>query len=144
MIVGIPTLDGKGLDSEVSEHFGHAPYFTVIEINKEKPRDGEVKKNLYTDDECKVTVVLNQDDGPHTCAAPVNKLMAHNINILLVSGIGGGPFNMFKNNGVELYAGAIGTVREALRDLLCGMLSRMGQSSCGTHQGADDGCGHHH
>ncbi|MHA1312380.1 MAG: NifB/NifX family molybdenum-iron cluster-binding protein [Candidatus Helarchaeota archaeon] len=141
MIVAVPSLDEKGLDAEISEHFGHAPYFIVIDIEKEKPRNGEVKKNPFTDEECKVKIVSNHEEGPHTCASPVNKLLQHNVKYLLVSGIGGGAFNMLRSQGIELYSGGLGTVREALRDFLCGMLMPLGQSSCG-HSHVGGSCQH--
>ena len=131
MIIAIPTLDDRGLDAEISEHFGHAPYFTIIKIDKEKPKDGEVKKNSFNDEECKVIVVSNHEEGGHTCAGPVNKLLQHQVQYLLVSGIGGGAFNLLQSQGIQLYAGGLGTVREAVRDFLCGLLNRLGQSSCG-------------
>lgn len=37
--VAIPSLDDRGLDSQVSGHFGRAPYFTVVKIEA-----GEVKE----------------------------------------------------------------------------------------------------
>ncbi len=30
----IPTADDRGLDAKLSEHFGRAPYFTVIELDE--------------------------------------------------------------------------------------------------------------
>lgn len=32
MKICIPTLGEKGLDEQVSEHFGSAPYFTIIDL----------------------------------------------------------------------------------------------------------------
>lgn len=142
MIVAIPSIDDKGLDSEISEHFGHAPYFVIIEIDKQPPREGQVKKSLFEDDECRIKVVSNHDEGPHTCDAPVERILKENVNYLLVSGIGGGPFAWFQSRGINIYAGAFGSIREVLRDFLCGMLTRLQQASCGHDHGHGGHCQH--
>ena len=37
-IIGIPTLDKRGLLADISTHFGKTPYFTLIRYE-----DGEIK-----------------------------------------------------------------------------------------------------
>jgi len=135
--VAIPSMDDKGLDSEVCEHFGHSEYYTIIEIDKQLPPPGEIKKNLFKDEECKIQIVKNDRTEGHACEMPVNLIADQKVDYLLTSGIGGSPFMLFQQIGIKLYTGALGTVREALRDFLCGMLQQMAQASCG---GA---CGHH-
>ena len=138
MKVAIPSIDEKGLESEVCDHFGHSEFFTIIEIEKELPPAGKICKNLFEDNECKVSVVKNNETEGHACETPVNLISGQGVNYLLTSGIGGSPFTMFQQIGIKLYTGALGTVREALRDFLCGMLTEMKVASCG------GGCGHHH
>ncbi len=142
MKIAIPSIDEKGLDSEVCEHFGHSEYYTIIEINKELPRTGEIKKNLFDDEECRVKVIKNDNTEGHACEMPVNLIANENIDFLLTSGIGPSPFMLFQQKGIKLYTGALGTVREALRDFLCGMLTQMKDASCG--HGGQGSCGHHH
>ncbi|MHA1783627.1 MAG: NifB/NifX family molybdenum-iron cluster-binding protein [Candidatus Helarchaeota archaeon] len=138
MIVAIPAMDEKGLDSEICEHFGHSNYYYIIEVKKELPPAGEVKKNLCSDEEIKIKLIKNERTEQHTCSYPVNLIACENADYLITSGIGGAPFGLFKQRGIKLYAGAFGTVREALRDFLCGMLQPMEMASCG-----GSGCGHH-
>ena len=139
MIVAIPVMSDMGLDSEICEHFGHSNYYAIIKVDKELPAQGEVKKNLWEkDDDLEVKIVSNENTGEHTCDQPVNLIAQHNPDYLITSGMGGGPFNMLKQRGIRIYAGAFGTVRESLRDFLCGMLEEMKMASCG------GGCGHHH
>ena len=140
MKVAIPSMDNKGLDSEVCEHFGHSEYYTIIEIDKVLPPSGIIKKNLYKDEECKIKVVKNDRTEGHACEMPVDLIASQNVDYLITSGIGASPFILFQQKGIKLYAGALGTVREALRDFLCGMLSEMSEASCGSHAS----CGHHH
>ena len=138
MKVAIPSMDDKGLNSEVCDHFGHSQFYTIIEIDKELPPAGKICKNLFEDEECKVSVVKNDRAEGHACEMPVNLISNTGAKYLLTSGIGGSPFMMFQQIGIRLYAGALGTVREALRDFLCGMLTEMKVASCG------GSCGHHH
>lgn len=69
----------------------------------------------------------------HACASLVDLLMSSNIDILLVEGIGGRPFEIFKQNGVKIYTGAFDTIREILRDFLNGMLQELETANCGDH-----------
>ena len=36
MRIVVPVLDETGLDAQLSEHFGRAPYFTVIELDENR------------------------------------------------------------------------------------------------------------
>lgn len=138
MKVAIPSMDNKGLDSEVCEHFGHSEYYTVIDIEKYLPPSGTIKKNLFEDEECKVKVVKNDRTEGHACEMPVDLIASQSVDYLITSGIGASPFMLFQQKGIKLFTGALGTVREALRDFLCGMLSEMTTASCG------GSCGHQH
>ncbi|MHA1379936.1 MAG: NifB/NifX family molybdenum-iron cluster-binding protein [Candidatus Helarchaeota archaeon] len=138
MKVVIPSMDDKGLDSEVCEHFGNSEYYTIIEINKELPPPRKIMKNLFKDEECSIKIVKNDRTEGHACEMPVNLIVEQNVDYLLTSGIGGTPFGLFQQVGIKLYTGALGTVREALRDFLCGMLMQMRTASC------IGNCGHHH
>jgi len=89
-------------------------------------RDNDIEKlNL------ELSVVENFAE--HACASLVDLLMNSNIDILLVEGIGGRPFELFKQNGVRIYTGAFGTVRKILRYFLNRMLQELQTASCGDH-----------
>lgn len=135
MKIAIPSIDEKGLDSEVCEHFGQSNYYTIIEIEKELPPVGKIKKNLYEDEECRVKVIRNRINEGHVCEMPVSLIVNQKVNYLLTSGIGESSYQLLREKGIKLYTGALGTVREALRDFLCGMLSEMKMASC------SGGCG---
>ncbi|MFX1452219.1 MAG: NifB/NifX family molybdenum-iron cluster-binding protein [Promethearchaeota archaeon] len=137
MRVAIPSMDEKGLDSEVCEHFGHSEYYTIIEIEKKLPPSGTIKKNLYDDEECKINIIKNDELEGHLCDNPINLILDQKVEFLITSNIGPTPFARFQYKGIKIYTGAFGTVREALRDFLCGMLSEMSTASCG------GSCGHH-
>ena len=143
MIVAIPAMDDRGLDSEICEHFGHSDYYYILKVDKELPRDGEVKKNTCDDQEIELKIIKNERTAGHTCDYPVNLIADQNPDYLITSGIGGAPFGLFQQKNIKIYAGAFGTIREALRDFLCGMLQPMKMASCGGHSaGGCSGCGH--
>ena len=142
VVVAIPAMDDTGLDSEICEHFGHSDYFYILKVDKELPPEGEVKKNLCTDEEVELKIIKNERTSGHACSYPVNLIADENPDYLITSGIGGSPFGLFQQKGIRIFAGAFGTIREALRDFLCGMLQPMKAASCGGHSGG--GCGHSH
>lgn len=119
-----------GLNSEISGHFGQAEFFAIVEINElqgnKVVRDEEIPSLVKN-----VSVIRNLIE--HACGSLVDLLMANKIDVLLVEGIGGRPFELFRQNGVRVYAGAFGTLREIIRDYLNGMLQELESASCGHH-----------
>jgi predicted Fe-Mo cluster-binding NifX family protein len=129
--IAVPIVKDDGLDSEMSGHFGHAEFFLIINL-KEKPKDMKIIREENIDDlVLGVSAVKNLTE--HACGSLVDLLMSQNVDALLVEGIGGRPFEMFKQNGVKVYAGAFGTLKEVLRDYLNGMLQELETASCEHH-----------
>jgi len=48
MKIGIPISDERGLDSTIFEHFGHAPYYLIVEIDEGAIKDVNVIENIYS------------------------------------------------------------------------------------------------
>ncbi|MCD1295262.1 hypothetical protein CUJ83_09650 [Methanocella sp. CWC-04] len=110
--IAVPSMTPHGIDSEISAHFGSCEHFTLIDIT-----EGIIEG---------VTSIENiSHEGAHNCAAPANLLKANNVDIVLVSGIGGRPLMSLTGNGIKVYGGAIGTVRDAIEDLTEGMLDEL-------------------
>ncbi|HUY01290.1 MAG TPA: NifB/NifX family molybdenum-iron cluster-binding protein [Candidatus Deferrimicrobium sp.] len=131
MRIAVPIVKDDGLNSEMSGHFGQAEFFLIINL-KEKPEGMKIVREENIDDlVLGVSTVKNLTE--HACASLVDLLMSHNVDVLLVEGIGGRPFEMFKQNGVKVYTGAFGTLKEVLRDYLNGMLQELETASCGHH-----------
>jgi len=129
--IAVPIVKDDGLNSEMSGHFGQAEFFLIINL-KEKPEGMKIVREENIDDlVLGVSTVKNLTE--HACASLVDLLMSHNVDVLLVEGIGGRPFEMFKQNGVKVYTGAFGTLKEVLRDYLNGMLQELETASCGHH-----------
>jgi predicted Fe-Mo cluster-binding NifX family protein len=107
MKICIPTLGDRGLDEFVSEHFGRAPTFTVVDMETKEvkviPNTGEHFGGVKVGPE----VILEGDAD---------------VEVMLCSGLGPRAIGMFEQFGIEVYVGASGTVREAVRDFQAGKL----------------------
>lgn len=132
MKVCIPTMGRRGMDELVGEHFGRVPTYTIY--------DTESKE---------VTVIDN--DTMHmggTGYAP-DLIKGSGANVMVCGGLGRRAIGLFEQACIEVYMGASGTVREALRMFDEGKLVRATEdTACDQHafrgEGTGDGHGHHH
>ncbi|MHA1264057.1 MAG: NifB/NifX family molybdenum-iron cluster-binding protein [Candidatus Helarchaeota archaeon] len=130
MRVGIPIATNQGLESEVSGHFGKAEYFAIVDIKKPDQKTivrNELVQSIIED----ISILHNLIE--HACGSLVDLLMDNRVDVLLVEGIGARPFQLFRQKGVKVYAGAFGTIKEVIRDFLNGMLQELEAASCGHH-----------
>jgi FKBP-type peptidyl-prolyl cis-trans isomerase 2/predicted Fe-Mo cluster-binding NifX family protein len=132
MLIAIPSDTTDGLDSAVSEHFGHCAAFTLVTV---------------TDDTIgEVSVLENGGHEEGGCMAPVNLLKEQGVEVLLAGGMGGRPLAGFQQVGIDVRSreGA-GTVREAVQLYVAGGCPSFGEAQ--TCSGGEGGCGghaHHH
>jgi predicted Fe-Mo cluster-binding NifX family protein len=105
MKICIPTLGNEGLDDSVSEHFGRAPTFTIVDVANNE-------------------VNIVQNTGEHFGGlGMVPEVVAEaGAEIVLCSGLGPRAISMFEQLGIEVYVGARGIVRDAIRAFQAGML----------------------
>ena len=124
--IAIPSTGTGGLDGERSGHFGHCDVFTLVDVE-----DGEVKQ---------VTAIPNGEHVQGGCMVPVNLLASHNVNALIVGGIGMRPLMGFKQAGVDVfYEATRSQIRPVVEDLIAGKLQMIGDEQvCG----GGDGCQH--
>ncbi len=87
--IAIPSNGEGGLDGTRSGHFGHCDVFTFIDVE-----DGKIKN---------VSTIPNQEHVQGGCMVPVNLLSKHNVNILVVGGIGMRPLMGFRQAGIDVY-----------------------------------------
>ncbi|MFC1877838.1 NifB/NifX family molybdenum-iron cluster-binding protein [Thermodesulfobacteriota bacterium] len=110
--IAIPSNGAGGLDGTRSGHFGHCDVFTFIDVE-----DGEIKE---------VTTLQNEEHVQGGCMVPVNLLSSHNVNVLVVGGIGMRPLMGFKQVGIDVYHDAErADIRPVVEDLIAGKLKEI-------------------
>ena len=110
--IAVPSNGLGGLDGERAGHFGHCDVFTFIDVE-----DGEIKE---------VTTLQNEEHVQGGCMVPVNLLSSHNVNVLVVGGIGMRPLMGFKQVGIDVYHDAErAEIRQVVEDLIAGKLQEI-------------------
>lgn len=118
MRVGVVLEDNKGLESNVSMHFGQCRFFLIADL------DGGKKKIVSS------RVVPNPaSHGGGGCVA-VDEILKHKITHVISGGMGMGAQEKFAQAGVEVF-GCSGNVEKAINDLMDNALS--GLDSCKEH-----------
>ena len=128
MLIAVPSDTNDGLDSTISEHFGHCAAFTLVSVANEAI--GEV------------SVLENSGHVEGGCMAPVTLLKERGVEVLLAGGMGGRPLSGFQQVGINVhYKENADTVREAVELFISGDCRAFGEAqTCG---GGEGGCGGH-
>ena len=121
--IAIPSMDQGGLDGQRSGHFGHCDVFTLVDVE-----NGDIKN---------VTTIPNQAHMQGGCMVPVNLLAGHNVQALIVGGIGMRPLMGFRQAGIDVYHDAVRPeIRPVVEDLIAGRLPMISDDEvCGGGQG---------
>ena len=90
MRIAIPSETASGLASMRSGHFGHTPYFTVVEY------DGAM--NIIG-----VEAVKNVDHDEFGCGGVIEYVLGLGVDGILTAGMGRPPFMRFTEGGVAVY-----------------------------------------
>ncbi|PLW80455.1 hypothetical protein C0585_02570 [Candidatus Woesearchaeota archaeon] len=96
-----PLLEDKGIDSRISEHFGHAPFFGLYDVKNDE------FKIIGND--------LNHSDPNKS---PIDQIEeAVNPTTIFAKGIGGRAINIIRSKGLGLKTGDFNTVKEAIENI---------------------------
>ncbi len=128
MLIAVPSDSTTGLDSTISEHFGHCSAFTLVNVE-----NGEIGE---------VSVLENGGHEQGGCMAPVQLLKQHGVEVLLAGGMGQRPLSGFQQVGIAVHfsKGAL-SVGDAVGRFLSGGCPAFGEAqTCG---GGGGGCGGH-
>jgi predicted Fe-Mo cluster-binding NifX family protein len=119
MRIAIPSVGDGGIDGQRAGHFGHCDVFTCIDTE-----DGAITS---------VTTIKNQEHMQGGCMVPVNLLAGHQVNALIVGGIGLRPLMGFRQVGIDVYHdGERADIRPVVEDLLAGKLPLISEDQvCG-------------
>ncbi len=108
--IAVPSMENGGLEGQRSGHFGHCDVFTLIDVE-----EGEIKN---------VSTVQNEAHVQGGCMVPVQLLARHNVNALIVGGIGLRPLMGFQQFNIDVYHEAERIdIKPVVEDLVAGKLS---------------------
>jgi predicted Fe-Mo cluster-binding NifX family protein len=117
--IAIPSEMPGGLEARRSGHFGRCECFTMVDVAGGKVGEVEILHN-----------------APHTeggCMAPVLLLAEHNVDAIVVDGIGGRPLMGFNQVGIAVHAGVGGDVQTAVQAFIQGGLPVVGLEGACQH-----------
>jgi predicted Fe-Mo cluster-binding NifX family protein len=131
----IPTEDSGGLDARVYEHFGSAPFFTVVDTDTEN-----------------IELLNNRDlSHQHGHCNPVSSIESRGIDAVVCGGLGKRALARMEQSGFEVYLSHAGTVRDVVAEQRGGTLRKAtmdeacGGQAHGHGQGQGPiGCGEGH
>jgi predicted Fe-Mo cluster-binding NifX family protein len=96
--IAVPCVGEAELQAPVSPHFGNCDSYAIVTL-----ADGRVES------------VGSLSNAPHAdCASPVQLLAKNGVDLMLVVGMGMRPYLAFKEMGIEIRQGVVGTVEEAI------------------------------
>lgn len=97
----VPVMDKTGLDAQLSEHFGRAPYFSVIELDENRS-------------------VITQKTVPNTSehfggtGRPPDRILQFKPNVLITYGMGPRALDIFQSANVAVLRANANTVRDVI------------------------------
>lgn len=121
----VPTNGNKGFDETISEHFGSAPFFTIIDLDTEG-----------------VEVIDNENlHHSHGQCQPMSSIVGKGIDGVICGGMGKRAVELLNSEGIKVYLGYGSTVKTILARYKQGNLKElMAEGACGGH--AEGQCCH--
>ncbi|MCD6579339.1 NifB/NifX family molybdenum-iron cluster-binding protein [bacterium] len=99
------TADEKrGLESILSYHFGHCPYYVIVDV------ENNVVKNVDS--------VENPMAENHNPGDLPNYMKGQGINVIVTGGMGAQAQDMFKGFDIQTVTGAYGVLQDVLEEFL--------------------------
>lgn len=105
----VPTLDDAGPEARISQHFGSAPYFAVVDTGSER---FELVANAHA-------------QHAHGACNPLSVVMSHHVDAVVCRGLGRGALAKLDAAGVPVFVTDRGAVAEALAEFAAGKLQRL-------------------
>jgi predicted Fe-Mo cluster-binding NifX family protein len=100
MKILIPIMNNNSFQSEISLHFGHAPFFVV-----------------YDSEEENLEIFKNDLNHSNPKSSPVAQLINYNFNSIYVKDIGQRAINLFKEKNIKLKTGDYKIIQEVVDNL---------------------------
>lgn len=128
MLACIPTRGNGGLEDTVHEHFGSAPYFTLLNTESNE-----------------VTIVENRNaHHDHGTCHPMNQLAHHKIDCVVFTGMGRRAIEALNAEGIRTLQSPSTRVVDIVEALRSNSLSEMDPLKACRGRGQHGGCSHTH
>ena len=108
MKIAVTAETNEGLDSIVAQHFGHSPFFIMVDIENDEVKNTEGIANPFI--------------AGHAPGEVPGFIKEQNADIMLSGGMGGRAIQFFEEAGIKAATGASGTVRQSLENYFGGKL----------------------
>jgi predicted Fe-Mo cluster-binding NifX family protein len=108
----IPTEDKSGLEAHLAEHFGRAPYYTIVDLD-----DNNQNIGLRTE--------VNKGEHVGGTGHPHEYLLAFKPNIFVVKGMGPGCLSSLQDAGITVLKATGTTVKEIVESFKEGKLNAL-------------------
>ncbi len=118
----VPVSDEKGIDAHLSEHFGRAPFYAIIDLDEKGQVIGQ-------------GTIANTSEHFGGVGLPPDRILQLKPKVLVTYGLGSKALRVFQNVGVAVLRTEANTVREVVRAYNNNELQELTQ---GCHQA------HHH
>ena len=99
MKICLPTMNEDGLEAVISGHFGQAPFFTFVDTDS-----GEVTCEPNS----------GQHQGGPGQVTPAQLIASKGASTVICGGLGPRAVELLTGQGIQIFAGAEGTVQQAL------------------------------
>ncbi|MBT3315596.1 MAG: NifB/NifX family molybdenum-iron cluster-binding protein [Anaerolineae bacterium] len=109
MKIAITAENSDGLNSAVAQHFGRAPYFILVDVEKEEITETNAIPNPFA--------------AKHEPGQVPDFIRDQGAKVMVSGGMGGRAIQFFEQAGIEVATGARGTVRQALEKFFGGELA---------------------
>lgn len=107
MLIVVPVMGNEGMNAELSDHFGHAPFFAFVEIENDKVESVEFKENPF--------------EGHHVEGNVPNFLIQSGADVLIAGNMGQRAYEILSQNGIEIYPYMNGNLDDAIKSYLSGI-----------------------
>jgi predicted Fe-Mo cluster-binding NifX family protein len=118
----VPVSDDRGIDAQLSQHFGRAPFFAIIDLDDEGHVIGQ-------------RTIANTSEHFGGVGLPPDRILQLKPKALITYGLGPKALRVFQNAGVAVLRTEANTVRDVVRAYNNNELQELTQ---GCHQA------HHH
>jgi predicted Fe-Mo cluster-binding NifX family protein len=117
MLISVPITENGDMNSSVSDHFGKAPAYLLID---------SMTMNART--------IPNRSDHMGGIGTPPERMAKEKVDVVICSGLGPKALKALMNNGIKVYVGATGTAKEAIAIWQAGGLQiASDENACKSH-----------